>query len=170
MREINNTAYVALGSNVGDKLGFLKDALKKIAESSQCQIKEISSIYETRPFGIKNQDNFINAVVKIKTSFYTSTLMHFLKNIEKSTGRRKSYRWGPREIDLDLLFYNKLVYKDDELIIPHKGIEFRDFVLVPLIEIAPDYFHPVLKIKISDICMDNLEKNIIRKLSYNIYQ
>lgn len=91
-----------------------------------------------------------------------------VKQIEKKTGRTEGIKWGPREIDLDILFFNDLVYKDERISIPHEGIEHRDFVLTPLEEIAPNFFHPVLMQKISDICIDENEKTIIRKIKEEI--
>ncbi len=127
-----------------------------------------SSIYETKPYGVKGQDNFLNAVIKISTSFNLSQLFIFLKNIEDELGRKSNTKWGPREIDLDLLFFNDIVYSDEKIIIPHKEIELRDFVLTPLCEIAPDLFHPVLNQKISDICIDEKNKTIIAKIQDKI--
>ncbi len=127
-----------------------------------------SSIYETKPYGVKEQDNFLNAVIKISTSSNLSQLFIFLKNIEDELGRKSNTKWGPREIDLDLLFFNDIVYSDEKIIIPHKEIELRDFVLTPLCEIAPDLFHPVLNQKISDICIDEKNKTIIAKIQDKI--
>ena len=127
-----------------------------------------SSIYETKPYGVKEQDNFLNAVIKISTSFNLSQLFIFLKNIEDELGSKSNNKWGPREIDLDLLFFNDIVYSDEKIIIPHKEIELRDFVLTPLCEIAPDLFHPVLNQKISDICIDEKNKTIIAKIQDKI--
>ncbi len=127
-----------------------------------------SSIYETKPYGVKEQDNFLNAVIKISTSSNLSQLFIFLKNIEDELGRKSNTKWGPREIDLDILFFNEIVYSDEKIIIPHKEIELRDFVLTPLCEIAPDLFHPVLNQKISDICIDEKNKTIIAKIQDKI--
>ncbi len=128
----------------------------------------VSSIYETKPYGVKEQDNFLNAVIKISTSYDLSRLFILLKNIEDELGRKSNTKWGPREIDLDLLFFNDIVYSDEKIIIPHKEIELRDFVLTPLCEIAPDLFHPVLNQKISDICIDEKNKTIIAKIQDKI--
>lgn len=127
-----------------------------------------SSIYETKPYGVKEQDNFLNAVIKVSTSFNLTQLFIFLKNIEDELGRKSNTKWGPREIDLDILFFNEIVYSDEKIIIPHKEIELRDFVLTPLCEIAPDLFHPVLNQKISDICIDEKNKTIIAKIQDKI--
>ena len=133
-----------------------------------CKIIRSSSVYETSPFGIKRQENFLNAVLKIETNYLLHDLFSFIKEVEKKLGRGNTYKWGPREIDLDLLFYDNIVFSDEKLTVPHAGIQFRDFVLTPLIEIEPALFHPVLKLKISDICMQETEKNIIRIINQGI--
>lgn len=127
-----------------------------------CEISALSSIYEAKPFGISEQDNYLNAVIKLKTSFELHDLFKFIKNIEVELGRKQTFKWGPREIDLDLLFYDEVILKDENITIPHPGIHQRDFVLIPLQEIEPGFFHPVLKRKISDISIPESEGNIIR--------
>jgi len=91
-------------------------------------------------------------------------LLEYLKNIEKEIGRRSSKKWGPREIDLDILFFNDNIYSNERVTVPHKDILKRDFVLVPLCEIAPDFVHPALNMKICDICINNSEKYVIKRL------
>ncbi len=120
-------------------------------------------MYETKPFGDVVQENFLNAVIKISSSKEVLSLFRFLKSVETETGRTKSVKWGPREIDIDLLYFNNLIYSDDLITVPHKGIPFRDFVAVPLNEIAPGFEHPALKKKNSDICKEVPESYIIRK-------
>lgn len=95
-------------------------------------------------------------------------MFSFIKKIEKKLGRENTYKWGPREIDIDILFYNNIVFTDEKLTVPHAGIQHRDFVLTPLIEIDPSLFHPVLKQKISDISIQESEKNIIRIITQEI--
>lgn len=92
----------------------------------------------------------------------------FLKNLEKKLGRTESFKWGPREIDLDLLFFNDEIYSDEEVTVPHSGIAQRDFVLTPLNQIEPELFHPVLKQKISDISISESDKTIIRVINQQI--
>ncbi len=110
----------------------------------------------------------MNAVVSIETSLWLKELFHFLKEIEKKLGRTVSEKWGPREIDLDLLFFDKLIYSDFELNVPHPGIMERDFVIVPFSEIAPDFIFPGREIKISDVDLKTIEKNIITKTDYKL--
>jgi 2-amino-4-hydroxy-6-hydroxymethyldihydropteridine diphosphokinase len=164
---LNSTVYISLGSNKGDRLGFLKKAVDEIEKERDCKVISVSSIYETTPMGDIVQENFYNCASKIKTANSISEFFHLLKNIEKRLGRTKTIKWGPREIDLDLLLFNREIYSDNEIKVPHKGIPYRDFVLVPLCEIAPELIHPELKLKICDIC--NAEKNIISKLKQKIF-
>jgi 7,8-dihydro-6-hydroxymethylpterin-pyrophosphokinase len=107
-------------------------------------------------------------VVKISTDYSLIELFHFLKNIEKELGRSKTKKWGDREIDLDILFFNDIVYSDNIISVPHTGIIHRDFVVVPLCEIEPDLVHPELKLKICDISIPDSEKCIIGKLPENL--
>ena len=162
--DFENTAYVALGSNKGNKLEQLKNAVEKIDSDSFSSVEKVSPVYETLPFGIETQENFLNAVIKIRTNYLMIDLFKSLKQIEKDLGRTESVRWGPREIDLDLLFYNDEIYSDKNLTVPHSGITQRDFVLVPLCKVEPGLIHPELNKKICDICKDVLQKNIIREM------
>lgn len=161
---MENIVYIGLGSNKGDKLGFLRKALEKINDDKKCRVEASSSLYETKPLANRKQENFLNAVIKVSTGYSLPELFGFLKGIEKGIGRSKTERWGDREIDLDILFYNDLMYSDDTITVPHKGIPNRDFVLVPLCEINSSLFHPALKQKICDINISDSEKCIIRKL------
>ncbi len=163
----SNTAYVALGSNIGDKLWYLKKAVEEIDKKDDCEVVSVSSVYETKPYGNIEQANFFNCAAEIKTSNSLITFFHLLKKIENQLGRKKTVKWGPREIDLDLLFFNNEIYSDDEVRVPHNEISRRDFVVVPLCEIAPNFIHPELNLKICDIC--NAEKNIIKKLKQKIF-
>jgi 2-amino-4-hydroxy-6-hydroxymethyldihydropteridine diphosphokinase len=156
-----NISYIALGSNKGDRFSHLTMAIQEIIQDKNNSIENVSSVYETLPYGYKDQGNFYNAVIKIKTSYQLMELLDFLKSIEKKIGREYSAKWGPREIDLDILFYNDLIFSNDRVTVPHKEVAKRDFVLIPLSEIAPDLNHPALNQKISDICIVESEKTVI---------
>lgn len=164
----NNVVYIGIGSNKGNKIEYIREAVRKIQEDENCSVTVASSVYETKPYGFKEQDNFFNAAIGINTSLSFNDLLPLLKKIEKDIGRTKNPKWGPREIDLDLLFFNDLIYEDERLTIPHKEVQYRDFVLVPLCEIAPELIHPALNVKICDICIDESEKCIIGRLSDKI--
>ena len=157
-----------MGSNKGDREKHLISAIEMIENDPSCEVNVISSVYETKPFGVEGQGDFLNAVIRINTKYTPVDLFYFLKKNEKDLGREKTIKWGPREIDLDILFYNELIYNDDLLTIPHKGILERDFVLVPLCEIDPDIIHPVTGEKISDLVSLNAQSNIKNKFNLNV--
>ncbi|MGE5399875.1 MAG: 2-amino-4-hydroxy-6-hydroxymethyldihydropteridine diphosphokinase [Ignavibacteriales bacterium] len=160
--------FLGLGSNKGDRLSFLREAVQKIGADKETMIVRFSSVYETEPYGLKEQDYFYNAVIQIVSNRSLAELRPWIKNLEKEIGRVEGPKWGPREIDIDLLFYNDMVYSDELLTVPHKEVLLRDFVLVPLAEIAPDFIHPVINRKISDIDTGKLEHLIIKKYSTDL--
>ena len=156
--------FIGLGSNVGNRLLNIEKAIDLINENSNCKVVKTSSIFESVAFGVKKQNNFLNSVVCIETDYKPVNLLKLLKNIENKIGRTKTEKWGPREIDLDILLFDNLVFSENDLTIPHKGIQERDFVMVPLTEIEPEIVHPVLKDKIKNIIL-KADKNIIGKIS-----
>jgi 2-amino-4-hydroxy-6-hydroxymethyldihydropteridine diphosphokinase len=135
------TIYLSLGSNIGNRKRNLEKALTELEINKIKKIK-ISSFYETEPVGPK-QRNFYNIAGKFKTNLTPQNLLKTVKKIEEYLGRTETYRWGPRVIDIDILFYGKQIIKTKNLIIPHKEIINRAFVLVPMNEIAPNFIHPV---------------------------
>ena len=150
-----HTTYIGFGSNIGNRLSFIRDALHVLSQTDGIIIKEISSLYETEPVGNEDQGKFLNGVVAIETHLSPQTLLTTLKVIETKVGRRHRKRWGPREIDLDVLIYGEMCLRTSELIIPHPEMHNRRFVLTPLAEIAPDVVHPVLNVTINDM-LNNL--------------
>lgn len=136
------TVYIALGSNMGDRHAYLDRALTKMEESG-IHIKKLSSRLETKAYGYTKQADFINMVAEAETLLSPDELLHQLQSIEKSLDRVREVRWGPRTIDLDILFYGSEVIRQTNLEIPHKDMIHRDFVLKPLQEIAPSLMHPV---------------------------
>lgn len=139
-----------LGSNLGNVLQNLNTAKQGIAESIGLISKE-SSIYRTAPWGVTNQPEFLNQVVAVMTSLNPSDLLAATRLIEQNIGRKRKGKWEARVIDLDILFYQEEVVNELNLIIPHPGIPHRRFTLEPLAEISPDFVHPVLKKKISEL-------------------
>ncbi|EJE7234114.1 2-amino-4-hydroxy-6-hydroxymethyldihydropteridine diphosphokinase [Clostridium sporogenes] len=139
-----HTAYVAFGSNIGEKENYIKRALEKI-EEREIKIIKVSPIYETEPYGVLDQDSFLNGVVRIETNLTPENLIKELLLIEKQLDRVRERRWGPRTIDLDIIFYDDLIINKNNLIIPHKDMENREFVLKPLCDIDKNFIHPVLK-------------------------
>jgi 2-amino-4-hydroxy-6-hydroxymethyldihydropteridine diphosphokinase len=142
--------YVGLGSNVGDRVAAIRRALAAVASSSGIILGDSSSLYLTPAWGHEKQRDFVNAVCRLETSLGPRELLSKLKEIEGCLGRQERFRWGPREIDLDLLFYGRHILDEPDIRIPHPMICRRAFVLVPLSEIAPDLIHPETGLKISE--------------------
>jgi 2-amino-4-hydroxy-6-hydroxymethyldihydropteridine diphosphokinase len=135
-------AVLLLGSNEGDSLQLLEYAETEIIKWAGT-ITKSSSIYRSDAWGIKDQNDFLNKVIAIETSLNPIALLQTLLTIEQSAGRVRTQKWGPRTLDIDILYFDDIVYKDDQLLIPHAGISARKFTLIPLCEIIPDHIHPV---------------------------
>ncbi len=133
---------LALGSNMGDRLAALKNAVS--AMSICVEVEKVSPVYETAPAYVKDQPVFLNAVVLGTTTLEPLALLWSLKDLENELGRTPTFRYGPRAIDIDILFYGDTVLEIPELILPHPRVQERDFVLKPLNDIAPDLRHPKL--------------------------
>jgi 2-amino-4-hydroxy-6-hydroxymethyldihydropteridine diphosphokinase len=139
----NHTVYLALGSNLGDRLANLKQAIAALPP--QMEVKAKSRVYETPPWGYADQPMFLNQVIKANTYLEFEPLLKHIKRLEIALGRKPSFKNGPRLIDLDILFYDDLVMETPSLVIPHPHMHERGFVLLPLMDIAPDLVHPVHK-------------------------
>ena len=148
--------YLALGSNLGDRMSNLASAIKRL--SQKMTVKKVSSVYETDPVYYKEQPLYLNTALSAITELDPFELLSFVKSIESAQGRQPSFRDAPRLIDIDILFYGDQVIETPELTIPHPRIAERDFVLVPLAEIAPEVAHPVSHEKVEDLLavMDGL--------------
>ena len=133
---MTHKAFLGLGSNLDNRLWFLLQTVRFIRRTPSVRILNLSSIYETEPFGNKNQRDFLNAVLEIETSFRPGKLLEWLKFIERKVGRVNRGHWAPREIDIDILLYDDLQIRLPWLQIPHPGLPHRQFVLMPLAEIA----------------------------------
>jgi len=160
---VKQEIYIGLGSNLGDRLANIRKAIKLMKEEGIEIIKE-SSLYETEPVGYKEQGWFLNSVVKARTQFSPVGLWKRLEKIEKAMGRQREIKWGPRIIDLDILFYGSKVLDGKQLQIPHPELQKRRFVLLPLEEIAPELVHPVLNKTIREILgelKDNSEVKLL---------
>ena len=154
-------AYISLGSNLGNREENIRKAIALMRE--KCNILNFSSIYETEPIGYKEQDPFLNCVVKVETRLKPQELLDFILSIEKIFGRIRAFKNAPRTIDLDILFYENKVINHNGLIIPHPRLHERAFVLKPLKEIASNLVHPVLRRSIKEI-YENLKSNAWIKL------
>ena len=150
---VKQEIYIALGSNLGNRLANIRKAIE-LMKREGIEIIDESSIYETEPVGYRKQGWFLNSVVKGRTELSPRRLWKRLEKIEKSMGREKEIKWGPRIIDLDILFYGNKILNGKQLHIPHSELHKRKFVLVPLGEIAPELVHPVLKKTISELLRD----------------
>ena len=139
----NHIVYLALGSNLGDRLTNLKQAVASL--SPQMEVKAKSNVYETPPWGYENQPAFLNQALKVETYLEPTSLLRHLKRLEIALGRKATFQYGPRLIDIDILFYDDLVLNTPSLVIPHPHMHERGFVLLPLMDIAPEFTHPVLK-------------------------
>ncbi len=137
-------AFVALGSNMGDKQGYLNGAVEALRADECVRVKQVSSYRVTAPYGGVDQDDFLNAAMEIETLYEPEELLDALHAIERAARRERLIHWGPRTLDLDILFYDDLVQDDPALILPHPDLHNRDFVLGPMAELAPNLVHPVL--------------------------
>jgi 2-amino-4-hydroxy-6-hydroxymethyldihydropteridine diphosphokinase len=151
--------YIGIGSNLGNRKKYIRQALEKMCELMT--ITRYSKPYHFPPYGFTHQPDFINMVIEGETELEPAHLLSELLNIEQNLGRQRVARWGPRVIDLDILFYGGITLFDNDginpLIIPHPDMHKREFVLRPLADIAPDFIHPALKVTISEL-LDALRK------------
>lgn len=137
-------AYLALGSNLGDRLSLLRQARDRLSCSEEIRVVASSGLYQTNPVGgPEGQEPYLNAVLEIDTCLSADTLLKRLHQIEADLGRERKVRWGARTVDIDLLFYGEEVRSDPELTIPHPRLHLRRFVLLPLAELAPQRLHPL---------------------------
>ena len=139
---MGHTVYIALGTNLGNRLANLRAAMQFMPPD--VTVLAESHIYETPPWGYEDQPPFLNMVVKAETDLGPESLLGYLKQLEVQLGREGNFRWGPRLIDLDILFYDDLVIESPPLVIPHPRLHERGFVLVPLADVAAEFVHPVL--------------------------
>ena len=159
--KVQNIAYLLLGTNLGSRNKNLSAAIDKIGDKSLILSK--SAIYSTAAWGLEDQADFLNQVVCVKTSLNSLELLEDVLDIEQKLGRERIQKWGSRIIDIDILYFNDEIVEIPKLIIPHPHIQDRKFVLVPLVEMIPDYVHPKLKktnVELLNECSDSLEVKI----------
>lgn len=139
-----SVAYISLGSNMGDKVDSLKQAVALLNAHEEIKVTAVSSVYDTDPVGYEDQDLFMNIAVAVETTLSPVQLLDFCQSIEEELKRVRIIRWGPRTMDLDIVLFDDQVMDTERLIIPHPRMHERGFVLVPLAEITMDLVHPVL--------------------------
>jgi 2-amino-4-hydroxy-6-hydroxymethyldihydropteridine diphosphokinase len=141
---IGQTAYVGVGSNLGNKVENCRKAIAAVAGIGGCTLRGRSDFFMTEPVGVEDQDWYVNAVLAVSTLLSPHLLLKNLLDIESEMGRKRVERWGPRVIDLDLLLYGMEVLDEPALTLPHPRMHLRKFVLVPIVQLSPDLVHPVL--------------------------
>ena len=137
--------YVAMGSNIGDKEAYLTEAVEKLRGKEDIGVLNVSTLITTEPYGGVEQDTFLNGVIELRTLLTPSELLNVLWALETEANRERTVHWGPRTLDLDIIFYDKLVMENYCLIIPHVDMENRDFVLKPMVELNPNFRYPILQ-------------------------
>lgn len=155
--------FLSLGSNVGNRAANLASAFQHIQKEIG-KVAKKSHLYETEPWGNKDQDAFYNQVIMVNTTLEPRDILAAITKIERAMGRERSEKWGPRIIDIDILFYGKRVIRDKGLEIPHPDLHKRGFILAPLLEIAPDYVHPILSKQIDELYMECEDPSDVIKL------
>ncbi|HKR05268.1 MAG TPA: 2-amino-4-hydroxy-6-hydroxymethyldihydropteridine diphosphokinase [Bacteroidia bacterium] len=164
MNAEKSKAVLLLGSNSGDRVHYINKALSRMEKLIGNTVLK-SSLYESSPWGFAEQPDFLNQVAVIKTPLKPVELLKKLKEIEKEIGRTTSEKWKQRIIDIDILFYDEIIFESEELTIPHPMLHERKFTLVPLIEIMPGFIHPVLKKTISELIISCDDTGEVRKIT-----
>lgn len=154
-------ACIALGSNMGDSKQLILDAIEKLKEDKHCKVNKVSDLIVTAPYGGVEQDDFINGALSLQTLYTPYELLNVMQQIEKDAGREREVHWGPRTLDLDLVLYDDLILEEDDLIIPHKDMLNRDFVMKPLAQVAPGMIHPIAK-KTVRVLAEEMETKYIK--------
>lgn len=149
--------FLGLGSNMGDRKAYLDGAVQGLKEANQVSLIQVSSYIETPPYGLVDQDPFLNSVVEIETTLAPYPLLDLCQSLEKAAGRVRKVHWGPRTLDVDILFYDQEILGLDRLAVPHPDLVNRAFVLEPMVELAPNFIHPVNKLTMAK-CLEALEK------------
>jgi dihydroneopterin aldolase/2-amino-4-hydroxy-6-hydroxymethyldihydropteridine diphosphokinase len=138
-------AYLSFGSNMGDSRGLIAEAIDKLKAHRLIRKVRSSELIITKPYGPVEQNDFVNGALELETILDQEELLELLHEIEAEADRERVLRWGPRTLDLDIVFFDKLIYDSEDLVIPHIDMQNRDFVLKPLMELCPNYRHPILQ-------------------------
>jgi 2-amino-4-hydroxy-6-hydroxymethyldihydropteridine diphosphokinase len=159
---MENTAFIAFGSNIGNRFENLKEAIEKIGQLPEVEVVNTSSIYETDPVGYENQEQFLNMAIQVSTPLNPFELLDTCLEIELNLGRKRDIRWGPRTIDLDILLFNHENIETEKLIVPHPRMHERAFVLIPLLEIDSSIRLPKMERPLSSILEDIPDREGVR--------
>lgn len=162
------TVYISLGSNVGDRVDYLRRALSKLDKHPRIKVSRTSTFYETEPLEYPNQAWFVNAVSQLETDLGPMDLLDAMKGIENELQPDQPIRWGPRTIDLDILYYGEELVAEADLVIPHIRLHDRSFVLIPLSEIAPDICHPILGLSAAELLSQLARVTEVRPLPQDV--
>jgi len=160
--------FLGLGSNLGERDQYLNRAANGLKCLKDTRLVWASSVYETEPYGKKEQPGFLNAVIEIETAHPPEELFREVKLLERETGRTLADHWGPREIDIDILIYDGLVFGNEQVTVPHPELEKRKFVLIPLREIAPDLVHPVSGLTVEEMAASCPDRSRVVKSLHRI--
>lgn len=155
--------FLGLGSNLGNRIDYIEKAINEIGSLKDTKIINKASFYETEPWGFKEQPDFINSAVEIETTLSAEELFAGVKGIEQKLKRQNKGRWQEREIDIDILFYGNEIVHTEKINIPHKEIEKRKFVLIPMNELAPDFIHPVFNETIGELLNKSSDSLVVNK-------
>ena len=156
-----NKAYLGLGTNMGDKQAYLKEACKIISDNPNINIVKISKVYKTKAWGYTNQDDFLNICIEVDTNLSPEELLEVCHEVENKLNRVRVIRWGPRTIDVDILFFNNIISTDENLTLPHPRIKERAFVLIPLMDLNKEL---VIDNKTISYYLSNLEKEELEQV------
>nr|WP_315025182.1 2-amino-4-hydroxy-6-hydroxymethyldihydropteridine diphosphokinase [uncultured Aminipila sp.] len=152
-----HTVYIAFGSNMGDKEQHIKQGIEELKNTLGCEVTKVSDFIQTEPYGDIEQDVFLNGCLELRTLYSPRELLNILNKIEKNAKRERVIHWGPRTLDLDIIFYDNLVLSEKELVVPHIDMQNREFVLEPLKQLNPYFRHPVCNLTIEEL-LNKLKK------------
>jgi len=161
-KQLKYTAYLSLGTNIGEREQFLRDAIFKLNTHPEIRVLRQSSVYETDPVGFTEQATFLNTVVQVETALLAEELLAYGQEIERQLGRERTIRWGPRTIDVDILLYEQMVIQTEDLVVPHPRMHERSFVLVPLSELEPELILPRRQQTITDMIAELPDRESVR--------
>lgn len=153
-------AVLSFGSNMGDRKAYIAAALESMEKSSMIKDMKVSKLLDTEPYGYTDQEVFLNGAVALKTLYSPRGLLDYAHELENNAGRVRTIHWGPRTLDVDIVFYDNIVMNEPDLVIPHPDMQNREFVLEPLSEIVPNYIHPVLNKSVSALYKELSEGSV----------